>query len=92
VPGYQLSKSSFVRSVQCLKSFHLYKHHYYLKDPISKDKQAIFNRGIDVGKIAQHLFPGGIDVSPSSVREFDQSVERTKQLFMRLLLFSMKYW
>lgn len=80
MPGYQLSKSSFVRSVQCLKSFHLYKHHYYLKDPISKDKQAIFNRGIDVGKIAQHLFPGGIDVSPSSVREFDQSVERTKQL------------
>jgi len=80
VPAYQLSKSSFVRSVQCLKSFHLYKHHYYLKDPLSKDKQAIFSRGIDVGKIAQQLFPGGIDVSPENIRDFEQSVERTKQL------------
>ena len=78
--GYLLSKSSFVRSVQCLKSFHLYKHHYYLKDPLSKDKQAIFSRGIDVGQLAQQLFPGGTDVSPSSIREFDKSVEHTKQL------------
>ena len=80
MPAYQLSKSSFVRSVQCLKSFHLYKHHYYLKDPISKDKQAIFSRGIDVGKLAQQLFPGGIDVSPENIRDYEQSVERTRQL------------
>lgn len=78
--NYLLSKSSFVRSVQCLKSFHLYKHHYYLKDPLSKDKQAIFSRGIDVGQLAQQLYPGGIDVSPSTIREFDKSVELTKQL------------
>lgn len=78
--NYLLSKSSFVRSVQCLKSFHLYKHHYYLKDPLSKDKQAIFSRGIDVGQLAQQLYPGGKDVSPASVREFDKSVELTKSL------------
>lgn len=80
MPNYILSKSSFVKSVQCLKAFHLYKYHYTLKDPISKDKQAIFNRGNDVGLLAQELFPGGIDVSPSSIKKFDESVERTKEL------------
>jgi hypothetical protein len=53
---------------------------YAQKTPVSKDKQAIFNRGNDVGLIAQQLFPGGIDVSPSSIKKFDESVERTKEL------------
>lgn len=78
--SYLLSKSSFVKSVQCLKAFHLYKYHYAARDPVTKDKQAIFNRGTDVGIVAQKLFPGGVDVSPTSVRKYNEAVEKTKEL------------
>ena len=78
--NYLLSKSSFVKSVQCLKAFHLYKYHYAAKDPLGKDKQAIFNRGTDVGIIAQQVFPGGTDVSPTSVKKYNEAVEKTKEL------------
>lgn len=30
----RLSKSTFIRGLQCEKSLYLYKHHYKLKDPI----------------------------------------------------------
>lgn len=77
---YQLSKSTFLRSVQCLKSLHLYKNFFHLKDPVPKDREAIFNRGTDVGILAQQIFPGGIDVSPSSVKKYGESVEKTREL------------
>ena len=32
---YQLSKSTFIRGLQCEKSLYLYKKHYNLKDPTS---------------------------------------------------------
>jgi hypothetical protein len=80
VPFYQLSKSSFVKSVQCLKQLYLYKNFYHLKDPIPKDRQVIFDRGINVGLLAQQLFPGGTDVSPSSVKKYEESVAKTAAL------------
>jgi len=75
-----LSKTSFLKSVQCTKAFFLYKNHYNLKDPLPKEKQAVFNRGHQVGVLAQSLFTGGIDVSPTHVSKFNDSVKRTKEL------------
>jgi hypothetical protein len=75
-----LSKTSFLKAVQCSKAFFLYKNHYELKDPLPKEKQAVFKRGHQVGTLAQSLFPGGIDVSPSHVSKFSDSVNRTKEL------------
>src|ERR1035437_6280283 len=75
-----LSKTSFLKSVQCAKAFFLYKYHYQLKDPLPKEKQAVFNRGHQVGELAQSLFPDGIDVSPTHVSKFADSVKRTKEL------------
>ncbi len=75
-----LSKTSFLKSVQCTKAFFLYKNHYQLKDSLPKEKQAVFNRGHQVGTLAQSLFPGGIDVSPSHVSKFNDSVKRTREL------------
>ena len=57
-----LSKSTFIRSLQCLKSLYLYKRAYHLQDTISAEQQAIFDRGHSVGRLAQNLFPGGVDV------------------------------
>jgi hypothetical protein len=75
-----LSKTSFLKSVQCTKAFFLYKNHYQLKDPLPKEKQAVFNRGHQVGMLAQSLFPGGVDVSPTHVAKFNDSVKKTKEL------------
>ncbi len=75
-----LSKTSFLKSVQCQKAFFLYKNHYNLKDPISAEKQSIFNRGHKVGTLAQSLFPGGVDVSPTHVFKYSESVAKTKEL------------
>ena len=78
--AHALSKSSFIRGVQCKKSLYLYKNFYKLRDTISASQQALFSRGINVGKIAQDIFPGGVDVTPESVFKYSESVEKTRKL------------
>ncbi len=75
---HTLSKSTFIRGLQCEKSLYLYKHHYNLKDQISPQLQAIFNQGNMVGHLAQELFPGGVDASPSSHFKMQEAVVKTK--------------
>jgi len=75
---YQLSKSTFIRGLQCEKSLYLYKKHYNLKDPTSPFLQAIFDQGNSVGILAQSLFPGGADASPESHFKVYDSVGKTK--------------
>ncbi len=77
--SYQISKTSFIKYDQCPKAFFLYKNFPYLRDPISKEKQFTFNRGHDVGLLAQELFPGGIDVSKQT-KSAGEGAEITKQL------------
>lgn len=57
---YILSKSTYIRGLQCHKSLYLNKFRPYLRDKISEEQLAKFARGHAVGKIAQQLFPGGI--------------------------------
>ena len=57
-----LSKSSFIRGLQCHKFLYLYKHQPELRDEISKAQQAIFKSGTEVGIYAQKLFPGGVEI------------------------------
>jgi hypothetical protein len=61
-----LSKSGFIRSLQCLKSLYLYKNYYNLRDKPSPELLARFQQGVDVGKLAWKLFPQGVDVHPAS--------------------------
>ncbi|MEZ5006865.1 MAG: hypothetical protein R2753_01805 [Chitinophagales bacterium] len=75
-----LSKSTLIRSIQCQKSLYLYKNYFHLRDKISKEQQARFNRGHDIGSLAQQLFPGGKDVSPKSPRHYNQSLLATEYL------------
>lgn len=80
IPKHILSKSTFIRSSQCLKSLHLYKNHYNLRDTISLSQQALFTRGTDIGLLAQGIFPGGVDASPADRFRFQESVSRTIEL------------
>lgn len=78
--SHLLSKSSFIRGVQCEKHLYLYKYHYNEMDQLSEMQKAVFKRGTDVGKLAQQLFPDGIDASPASQFEYDKAVVVTKNL------------
>ncbi len=75
-----LSKSTFMRSCQCLKSLYLHKYQPDLRDEISESQEAIFVRGTNVGLLAQKLFPNGVDASPATPYEYQKSVEKTTQL------------
>ncbi len=78
--NYILTKSSFVRGVQCQKSLYLYKNYYKQRDAVSYSQQAVFNRGTNVGVLARTLFLGGIDVTPESIFKYEESAKRTQQL------------
>jgi hypothetical protein len=75
-----LSKSTFIRGVQCNKSLYLHKHRPFLRDRISPEQLARFSRGTNVGLLAQNLFPGGIDCKPASPRHYTKSLEKTQQI------------
>ena len=78
--SHLLSKSSFIRGVQCEKHLYLYKYHYNEMDQLSEMQKAIFKRGTDVGKLAQQLFPNGIDASPATQFEYNKVVKLTQEL------------
>ena len=53
------------------------KKHPYLRDKLSIEQRAKFQRGTDVGVLAHDYFPGGIDMSPSSPSQFPKKEEET---------------
>lgn len=75
--AYTLSKSSYIRGLQCHKSLYLYKNHFKLRDPLSPEMQEKFKTGHDFGELAQQLFPGGVNAKPRTVYEFELSVRKT---------------
>ena len=75
-----LSKSRFIKSIQCQKALYLGKHHPELKDEISEEQQAKFSQGTSVGELATGLFPDGTDVTLESFYDFSASIEQTKKL------------
>jgi hypothetical protein len=74
-----LSKSTFIRGLQCEKSLYLYKHNYKLRDGISTQLQAVFNQGTNVGIFSQQLFPNGVDASPPDHFKIQESVLKTEE-------------
>jgi hypothetical protein len=60
-PAY-LSKSLYIRGLQCHKSLYLDRYQPELKDEISEEKQALFESGTEVGILARDLFPRGVEV------------------------------
>jgi len=58
-----LSKSRFIKGMQCHKALWLQTHRPDLQDEVSSSQQAVFDAGTNVGILAQGLFPGGIEIS-----------------------------
>ena len=53
------------------------KKHPYLRDKLSIEQRAKFQRGTDVGVLAHEVFPDGIDMSPASPSQFPKKVAET---------------
>ena len=54
-----LSKSQYVRGLQCRKSLWLYNHRKDLTPPTPPALQMIFDQGQEIGRLAWKRFPGG---------------------------------
>lgn len=64
-----LSKSRFVMGKQCVKQLWLHKYKY-TERVVSDQLQEAFDRGHDIGELAQHLFLGGKDASQNMFLNF----------------------
>lgn len=72
-----LSKSTYIKGLQCEKALYMQKKHPYLRDKLSIEQRAKFQRGTDVGVLAHAYFPGGVDMSPDSPSQFPKKVQET---------------
>ncbi len=58
--GARLSKSQYVRGLQCHKALWLYRNRKDLIPETSDNQQMIFDQGQVIGLLAQQRFPGGV--------------------------------
>jgi len=78
--SHLLSKSSFIKGLQCEKHLFLYKYHYNEMDELSHMQKAIFKRGTNVGELAQKLYPGGIIAAEGDPPNYENAIRKTKEL------------
>lgn len=77
---HRLSKSTYIRSLQCQKSLYLHAKRPFLRDKISAEQLLKFRRGTDVGILARQLFPGGMDMTPKSPSALSHKKDETLTL------------
>jgi len=79
--SYTLSKSTYIRGLQCLKSLYLNKHRPYLRDKLSEEQLAKFARGHAVGKVAWQLFPDGKEMPRPGIAAAEKTAQLVKEGF-----------
>jgi len=72
-----LSKSLFIKGLQCPKSLYLFKTQPELRGEISESQEAIFSQGTEVGIVAQGLFLGGKEI-PYEGLSHDEQLKLTQ--------------
>lgn len=76
-----LTKSDFVKFIQCTKYLWLYKHRKdLLPEEVDKNLQKIFDEGYEVEKLANNLFPNAVN---AQVEGFGQSIAITLDLMRK---------
>lgn len=74
-----LSKSQFIKGLQCHKNLWLYKYKPELRTPPDAFQQAIFDMGTEIGLCARGLFPGGEEIKYEG-SSFEQKIRLTQDL------------
>ena len=75
-PITRLSKSQYLKGLQCLKALWLYRHRSDLAAPISEQKQGLFDSGHEVGVVAQSYFDSG-HLIDEPYYEIDKAIDST---------------
>ncbi|MEA3553393.1 MAG: DUF2779 domain-containing protein, partial [Campylobacterota bacterium] len=73
-----LSKSQYIRDLQCHKSLWLYQNKPELRDIHDQTQESLFNSGSTVGDFAKQLFPNGTEIEYS--KNFDSMIVKTQEL------------
>lgn len=76
---HTLSKTTYIKGIQCQKFLYLTKKRPYLRDRISFEQRAIFQRGTDVGVLARDYYAGGVNMAPSNPSLFDTMTRMTME-------------
>jgi hypothetical protein len=79
LPFHLLSKSGYLRGLQCVKSLYLNKYFPKLRDELPEKTKAIFETGQEVGIYAQQLFPGGVNCGFDITKNGQKSAVLTAQ-------------
>ena len=74
-----LSKSQYIRGLQCHKSLWLYKNKPELRDIADSSQESLFNIGNTLGELAKQLFPNGEEIEFES-SNFKGMITKTKEL------------
>ena len=74
-----LSKSQYIRGLQCYKSLWLYKHNPELRNMPDTSQESLFNTGNQVGDLAKQLFPDGVEIE-FNANDFNGMIQKTNNL------------
>ena len=74
-----LSKSQYIRGLQCHKALWLYRHRRDLMAKPDANRLAVFATGHEVGELAKALFPGGSEIEFEQ-NHFDRMSAQTARL------------
>lgn len=75
---HTISKSQYVKGLQCPKALWLYRHRKDLAPEIIPEKQALFGTGHEIGELAMQYFGEGIEVK-NEYWDVQGAVETTQQ-------------
>lgn len=80
MPGkpIRISKSQYIKGLQCPKALWLYRHRSDLSPEISEQQQNIFDMGHEIGQYAQQYFEHGIEIT-EAYYEIDKAIQSTEQ-------------
>ena len=73
----RLSKSQFLRGVQCPKALWLFRQRPELMAEVTESKQHLFDTGHEVGVLAQQYFENGIEIA-EEYYEIDKAIASTE--------------
>ncbi len=77
-PIKRISKSQYLKGLQCPLALWYYRHRRDLRPAISEVQQALFDAGHEVGALAQQYFDRGVEIT-EPYYEINQAIKATQK-------------
>lgn len=73
-----ISKSQYLKGIQCPKALWLYRHRPDLYPEISESQQHLFDTGHEIGRLAQQYFDNGVEIT-EEYYQIEQAIQSTQR-------------